>query len=55
MRFDGRLHKTGAVHSGIVACTVDADYPALAARSDAAIRGASSLSGQLLRVNKTGP
>jgi len=46
-----RIHKSGVQHSGIVVCTVDADFLALAARVDAAIVG-RELSGELVRVER---
>ena len=50
-----RLHRiTAGRHAGIVVCSEDHDVRALAQRIDQAIRGASVLSGQLLRVNRPG-
>ncbi len=49
-----RLHLQQAAHSGIVVCTYDPDFTALARRIDAAIAGAGSLAGALLRVNRPG-
>jgi Domain of unknown function (DUF5615) len=46
-----KLHKAGVAHSGIVVCTVDADYIALAARVDAAITD-RKLVGELIRVER---
>lgn len=45
-----RLHKLVPNHSGIVVCTKDDDFAALAARIDAAISVHSSLGGLLIRV-----
>jgi hypothetical protein len=39
-------------HAGIVACTRDPDSSALAARIHAAVGGAASLAGRLIRVNR---
>lgn len=46
------LHLKSQAHAGIIVCTVDADFLAQAERIHAAIGGASSLAGQLLRVNR---
>lgn len=47
-----RLHASAPGHAGIVACTRDLDYPALAARVHAAVTAAGDLTGQLIRVNR---
>src|SRR5258707_10436537 len=47
-----RLHKLSAAHSGIIACTVDADYVGQANRISDAIATKTSLEGQLVRVNR---
>jgi len=47
-----RLHREGAVHRGIIACTYDPDFVAQAARIDAAVREHQPLSGKILRVNR---
>lgn len=47
-----RLHQQEPGHGGIVACTVDADWPALAQRIHAAILPFNDLSGRLIRVNR---
>jgi hypothetical protein len=47
-----RLHHFDADHAGIIACTFDANFVALAHRIDAAIAGQPSLAGQLIRVNR---
>ncbi|MEX2142615.1 MAG: DUF5615 family PIN-like protein [Pirellulales bacterium] len=49
-----RLHQEDPVHSGIIACTVDADFVALAERIHAAIGEHTSLEGVLIRVNRPG-
>jgi hypothetical protein len=47
-----RLHDAGRAHSGAVLCTEDADFPALAARIDAALADAGDPAGRLIRVNR---
>lgn len=48
-----RLHKLSeGAHSGIVVCSTDPDFEALADRIDQALREAQSLVGQLLRINR---
>lgn len=47
-----RLHRVSSDHSGIIVCTFDPDFQALAVRVDAALAGQVSLEGQLLRVNR---
>jgi hypothetical protein len=47
-----RLHRRNSDHAGIIACTVDADYPRQAARILAEIAKSTPLSGQLVRVNR---
>src|SRR5260370_34344800 len=47
-----RLHNVNADHAGIVVCTRDPEYIALAQRIDAAVRSQTTLSGVLLRVNR---
>ena len=49
-----RLHAERPEHAGIVVCTFDRDFVALARRIDNAVRGAGSLDGQLVRVNRPG-
>jgi hypothetical protein len=46
-----RLHRQGEAHSGILSATRDADFPALAARIDAALMGLSP-GRWCLRVNR---
>lgn len=48
-----RLHNQGNDHSGIIACTIDADYLALAQRIHKAIETHAILSGQLLRIYRS--
>lgn len=47
-----RLHNEKQTHGGIIVCTVDADFPALAQRIHAALTAQSDLAGQLIRVNR---
>ena len=47
-----RLHRAQVPHAGIVACTVDADFPGQASRIHAALTTAGEIRGQLLRVNR---
>lgn len=44
------LHRQRPAHAGIVACTYDADFNALAARIHDFITVATTLDGQLIRV-----
>lgn len=48
-----RLHRRGAVHSGIVACSDDPDHPAQASRVEAAIARQGEFDGQLVCVYRT--
>lgn len=45
-----RLHRASAAHGGIIVCTTDADYEAVAGRVHDAIRPFASLAGRLVRV-----
>jgi len=45
-----RLHRQLPIHAGIVACTYDPDFAALARRIHAEIAANSELDGRLLRV-----
>lgn len=47
-----RLHEENPDHAGIIVCTADKDFLALAARIDYAIRCGSCLDGQLTRINR---
>lgn len=53
-RHSVRLHAERPDHSGIVVCTFDVDFAALAHRIHEAVDGRSDLTGQLLRVNRPG-
>lgn len=44
------LHRAGVPHSGLILCTEDADFDALAERIDCAVSSAAGLEGQLIRV-----
>jgi hypothetical protein len=46
------LHRQRPAHSGIVACTYDADFNALAGRIHAVITVGVTLEGQLVRINR---
>jgi hypothetical protein len=47
-----RLHAQTTDHAGIVVCTVDPDFPGLAARIHLAVAAHADLRGQLIRVNR---
>ena len=47
-----RLHRASSAHAGIISCTSDLEFPALAGRIHAAITAVASLAGQLIRINK---
>jgi hypothetical protein len=49
-----RLHRERPKHSGIIACTFDADFAGQAARIHSAIGALPDLREQLLRVNRPG-
>jgi hypothetical protein len=49
------LHQASPAHAGIAACTEDLDFPALAARIDAAISVITDLTGLVVRVTKPNP
>lgn len=46
------LHRLHPDHGGIIVCTVDTDFPALAARIHAQLQAMDSLQGQLIRINR---
>ena len=46
------LHRKQPAHCGIIACTYDADFVALAQRIHAVLVTGSDLAGQLLRINR---
>lgn len=47
-----KLHSERPTHAGIVVCTVDANFEALARRIHDAVAETSDLSGHLIRVNR---
>lgn len=47
-----KLHEETPGHPGIIVCTTDSDFVALATRIDAAVRGNPSVAGTLMRVNR---
>ena len=47
-----RLHQSTPNHAGIMVCTFDLDFEALAQRIHAALSNASTLRGQLIRINR---
>jgi len=47
-----QLHKRTKAHSGIVVCTSDTDFPALALRTHKALLAESTLGNKLVRVIK---
>ncbi len=47
-----RLHGEHPQHAGIIVCTHDLNFVALAERIDQAIRSVPELDGRLLRVNR---
>jgi hypothetical protein len=49
-----KLHVQQPSHSGIVVCTYDPDFAALATRIDFAVAALTSLAGQLIRINRPG-
>lgn len=49
-----RLHDRGAPHAGIIACTFDPDFTALARRINEVVITQADWAGVLLRVNRPG-
>ena len=47
-----RLHRQSSDHAGIIVCTDNPDFPALAAKVHAQLEAMESLRGQLVRVNR---
>ena len=47
-----QLHRLTPEHAGIIVCTFDPDFTGQARRIHAALEAASTLSGQLIRVNR---
>jgi len=50
-----RLHRIQPLHAGIIACTNDRNWEALANRINAAIAAEESLQGKLIRVVRPSP
>ncbi|MEG4852372.1 DUF5615 family PIN-like protein [Microcoleus sp. B5-D4] len=50
-----RLHRIQPLHAGIIACTNDRNWEALANRINAAITAEESLQGKLIRVVRPSP
>ncbi|MEZ5384537.1 MAG: DUF5615 family PIN-like protein [Prosthecobacter sp.] len=47
-----RLHRQDANHAGIIVCTDNPDFSALATKVHAELQKVESLAGQLMRVNR---
>ena len=47
-----RLHSQSPDHEGILVCTDNPDFPALAAKVHARLQSMDSLKGQLVRINR---
>lgn len=47
-----RLHRQNPDHAGIIVCTDNPDFPALAAKVHAQLEMLTSIQGQLIRVNR---
>ncbi len=47
-----RLHERDTRHAGLIVCTFDPDFSALAQRIDAALRKQAALAGQLIRISR---
>jgi hypothetical protein len=50
-----RLHQENSNHAGIIVCTIDPNFKALAERIHILLENTSNLSGQLLRINRPNP
>lgn len=48
-----RLHHEHPQHDGIIVCSYDSDFEALAARIDEVLSAGTKLEGQLIRINRT--
>jgi len=46
------LHQENPIHKGIIVCTFDPNFSALANRIHRAVAAFSDLSGQLIRINR---
>ena len=49
-----RLHHQHPTHTGIIVCTFDLDFTALAQRIHTALTAQSDMRGQLIRINRPG-
>ncbi|MEO8393502.1 MAG: DUF5615 family PIN-like protein [Chloroflexota bacterium] len=49
-----RLHRDQPDHAGIIVCTFDADFNALAQHVHTALETNSDMTGELIRVNRSG-
>ena len=49
-----RLHNLTPNHAGIVVCTIDSDFAALAQRIHDSLGNQPQIAGQLIRVNRPG-
>lgn len=47
-----KLHKDGVEHAGIIVCTVDVNFEALAQRIHSALEETPDMSAKLVRVNR---
>ena len=47
-----KLHKNKARHAGILACTYDPNFKALAKRIHESVRDEENLTGKLIRINR---
>ena len=45
-------HRLSSAHAGIITCTIDIDFPALAARIHSRIAVTPDLNGQLVKVTR---
>ena len=50
-----RLHKKHTNHAGIIVCSFDPDFIALASRIHEAVAARADLSNQLVRINRPNP
>lgn len=50
-----KLHQIGQKHSGIIVCTIDINFNALAERIDKALDEHRDMNGNLIRVNRPNP
>jgi hypothetical protein len=50
-----KLHNDGSEHTGIIVCTVDTDFKALAQRIHQTLESTEDTIGVLMRVNRPNP